>query len=127
MVAPAEKASLLGSQCDSKQCRVQFVTPMSCFIQSMCNSLAFRTSVLLRRLHNLDMFMDVYPLGVFRLFLKKVADIIAPKQSIIFRRLIRLGSFPDCWRSANLTDIRKGAPSPDTQKLPTHISNPHSV
>ena len=30
-VAPAEKASLLGSQFDSKQCREQFMTPLSCF------------------------------------------------------------------------------------------------
>ena len=37
-VAPAEKASLLGSQFDSKQCRVKFVIPLSCFPQSRCNS-----------------------------------------------------------------------------------------
>ena len=53
--------------------------------------------------------------GVFPLFLKKLADIIAPKLSIIFRRLIRLGSFPVCWRSANVTAIPKGAPSPDKE------------
>ena len=29
VVAPDEKASLLGSQFDSKQCREQFVTPLS--------------------------------------------------------------------------------------------------
>ena len=29
VVAPAEKASLLGSQFDSKQCRGQFITPLS--------------------------------------------------------------------------------------------------
>ena len=43
----------------------------------------------------------------------KVPDIIAPKLSIIFRRLIRLGLFPECLRSANVTAIIKGAPSPD--------------
>ena len=42
VVAPAEKASLLGSQFNSKQCREQFV------------ALAFRTSVLLRILLDLD-------------------------------------------------------------------------
>ena len=41
-----------------------------------------------------DTYGGVDPLGVFPLFLKKVADIIAPNESIIFRRLIRLGSFP---------------------------------
>ena len=33
VVTPAEKASLLGSQFDSRQCREQFVTPLSCFPQ----------------------------------------------------------------------------------------------
>ena len=55
VVAPAEKASLLDSHFDSQQCREQFVTNLSCFPQSMCNSLAFRTSVLLRLLLDLDM------------------------------------------------------------------------
>ena len=44
-----------------------------------------------------------------------VADIIAPKLSIIFRGLIRRGSFPECWRSANVTAIPKGASSPDRE------------
>ena len=114
MVAPPEKASLLGSQFDSKQCREQFVAPLSCFPQSRCNYfLAFRTSVLQRLLLDLDRYGGVDSLSMFPLFLKKVADIIALKLSIIFRRLIRLGTFPECWRSANATAIPKSAPSPD--------------
>ena len=54
VVALAEKALLLGSQFDSKPCHEQFVTYLSCFPQSMCNSYAFRTSVLLRLLPDLD-------------------------------------------------------------------------
>ena len=63
----------------------------------------------------LDLFTygGVDLLGVFPLFLKMVADIIAPKFGIIFRGLIRWASFPECWRSANVTAIPKGAPSPD--------------
>ena len=49
------------------------------------------------------------------LFRKNVADICVPKLSIIFRRLIRLGSFPECWRSDNVTAIPKGIPSPDRE------------
>ena len=41
VVAPAEKASLLGSQFDSEQCRQQFITALSCFPQSRSNALAF--------------------------------------------------------------------------------------
>ena len=70
--------------------------PLSCFPQSRCNSLAIRTSVFLRLLLDLDTYWGVDPLGVFPMFLKKVADIIAPKLSLTFRKLIRLGSFPEC-------------------------------
>ena len=45
------------------------------------------------------------PLGVFHLFIMMVADIIAPKLSIIFYELIRPGSFPECWRFATVTAI----------------------
>ena len=95
-VAPAEKASLLGSQFDRKQCCNLFVTHLSSFPQSRCNSLAFRISVLLRLLPDLDTYGGVDPVGVFPQLLKKVVDIIAPEQSIIFYRLIRLWSFSDC-------------------------------
>ena len=106
--SPAEKASLLDSQFDSKHCREQFVTPLSCFLQSRCNSLAFRTPVILRLLHDLDTYGGVDPLDVFPLFLKIVSDIIAPK----LRGLICHGSFLECWRSAIVTAIPKGAQSP---------------
>ena len=73
--------------------------------------MTFRTSVFLRLLLDFDTYRGVDSLGVFHLFLKKVADIIDPKLSIIFHRLICLGSFTECWRSANVTAIPKGAPS----------------
>ena len=59
--------------------------------KSRCNSLVFRTSILLRKLPDLDTYGGVDPFGVFPLFPKKVADIIGPKLSIIFCRLIRQG------------------------------------
>ena len=36
---------------------------------------------------------------------------MAPRLSVVFRRLVRLGSFPACWRQANVTPIPKGPPS----------------
>ena len=71
--------------------------------------MTFRTSVLLRLLLDLDMYGCDDSLGVFPLFLKKIDDIIAPKLSIIIPRLNRLGSFHECWRSANVTAIPKAA------------------
>ena len=51
------------------------------------------------------------PLGMFPLFLKRTADVMAPGLSEVFRRLVSLGSFPACWRQANVTTIPKGPPS----------------
>ena len=89
VMVPVEKASFLGSQFESKQCREQFVTPLACFLRYRCNSLAFQTPVLLHLL------LILAHLGVLIIwecpqFRKMVADIIAPKLSINFRWLIRL-------------------------------------
>ena len=94
--APAEKASLLGFQFDSKQCREQFVTLLSYFPQSWYNSLTFRTPVHQRLFLALDTYGGSDPLCVFPLILKMVAGIIDPKQCIISRGLIRQGSVPEC-------------------------------
>ena len=40
-----------------------------------------------------------------------MADVLAPRLSVVFRRLLRLGSFPACWRQANVTPIPKGSSS----------------
>ena len=34
-----------------------------------------------------------------------------PRLSVVFRRLVRLGSFPPCWRQANVTPIPKSPQS----------------
>ena len=36
---------------------------------------------------------------------------MASRHSVVFRRLVRLGCFPACWRQANVTPIPKGPPS----------------
>ena len=76
VVAPAEKASLLGSQFDSKQCPEQFVTPLSCSPQSEFNSLAFWIPVRRRLLVGLDTYGGIDPMGVFPLFLKMVGILL---------------------------------------------------
>ena len=81
----------------------------------MCNLLAFRTSVLLCLLLDLDTYGGVNPLVAFHLFLQKVVDIIAPKRCINFCRLVGFGLFPECWQSANVTAIPKGAPFHDRE------------
>ena len=46
----------------------------------------------------------------FFLFLKRT-DVMAPRLSVMFRRLVCLGSFPACWRQTNVTPIPKGPQS----------------
>ena len=48
---------------------------------------------------------------MFPLFRKRTADVLAPRLSVVFRRLVRLGSFPACCRQANVTPILKSPPS----------------
>ena len=59
--------------------------------------------------------MDPYggtdPLGMFPLFPKRIANVMAPRLSVVFLRLVRLGSFPACCRHTNVTPIPKGPPS----------------
>ena len=37
----------------------------------------------------------------------KIADVLAPKLAVIIRILIQQGSFPVCWRTANITALPK--------------------
>ena len=52
--------------------------------------------------------MGALPLGMFPLFLYRTADVLAPCLSVVFRRLVRLGSFLAFWRQADVTPIPKG-------------------
>ena len=72
---------------------------------------AFRSSEVRRLLLDLYPYGDTDPLGMFRLFLKGTADVLAPSLSVVFRWLVRLGSLPACWRQANVTLIPKSPPS----------------
>ena len=60
---------------------------------------------------DLDPYGGTDPLGMFDLFLKRTADVMAPHLRVVFRRLVCLGSFQACWRQANVTPIPKGPPS----------------
>ena len=51
------------------------------------------------------------PIGYVSSFFKRTADVLAPRLCVVFQRLVRLGSFPPCWRQAHDTPIRKGPPS----------------
>ena len=91
-MALAEKTSLMGSQFDTKQCREQFVTALSCFPQSTVGAIHWPSGLLSFCVCLLILtHMVVLILLGFPLFLKMVADIIAPKLRIIFCVLISSG------------------------------------
>ena len=48
---------------------------------------------------------------MFPLFLKRTADVLAPRLSVVFLRLVRVGSFPACWKQTSVTHISTGPPS----------------
>ena len=47
----------------------------------------------------------------FFFFLRELLMFWPPRLIVVFRRVVRLGSFPACWRQANVTPIPKGPPS----------------
>ena len=105
------KADLLSVHFDGKQSRESVDMPLTCHLSPNFTSFAFRSSEVRILLLDLDPYGGSNPLGMFRLFLKRIADVLAPRISVVFRRLVRLCSFSACWRQANVTPIPKGPPS----------------
>ena len=102
------KADLLSDHFDGKQSRESVDLPLTCHLSPSLVTFTLRSSEVRRLLLELDPYGGTDPLGMFPLFLKKTADVLAPRLSVVFRRLLRLGSFPACWRQANVTPISKG-------------------
>ena len=105
------KVNLLSDHFDSKQPREAVDLPLSCHPSPSLTTFAFRSSVVRRLLLFLDPYGGTDPLGMFPLFLKRTADVMAYRLSEVFRRLVCLGSFPACWRQANVIPIPKGPSS----------------
>ena len=105
------KAVLLFVHFDSKQSREAVDLPLTCHRSPSLTTFAFRSRKFKRLLLDLDPYAGTDPLGMFLLFLKRTADVMAPRLSVVFRRLVCLGRFPACWRQANVTPIPKGQPS----------------
>ena len=78
-----------------------------------------------RLLLNLDSYGVTPPLGMFPIFLKRAADVLATRLSVVFLWFIRLGSFPACWSLAIVTpQFRKVHLLPQwpiTDKFPEHL------
>ena len=105
------KADLLSDHFDSKQSREAVDLRLTCHPSPSFTTVAFRSSEVRCPLLDLGPDGDTDPLGMFHLFLKRIADVMPPRRSVLFRWLVRLGSFPACWRQANFTIVPKGPPS----------------
>ena len=90
------KADLLSDHFDGKRSRESVDLPLTCHRSPSLTSFAFRSSEVRRLLLDLDPYGGSDPLGMSPLFLKKTADVLVPRLSVVFQRLVRLGSFPAC-------------------------------
>ena len=105
------KTDQLSDHFDSMQSRETVDLPFTCHPSPSLTTFAFRSSEVIRLLLDFDPYGGTNPMGMFPTFLKRPVDVMAPHLSIVFRRLVRLCSFPACWRQANVTPIPKGPPS----------------
>ena len=105
------KADLLSDHFDSKQQREAVDLPFTCHPSPSLTTFTFRLSEVRCLMLDLDPYGGTDPLGMFPIFVKRTADVMAPCLSAVFWWIVRLGSFPACWRQANLTPIPRGPPS----------------
>ena len=104
------KPDLLSDHFDSKQYGQAVDLPLTCHPSPSPSTFAFRSREVRRLLLDFHPYGGTDRLGMFPLFLKRTVDVMAPRLDV-FRRLVRLGSFPPCWRQANVTPIPKVLPS----------------
>ena len=79
--------------------------PLTCHPSPGLTTFAFRSSEVRYFLLDFDPYSDTDPLGMFHLFLREL--MLWPLSWLVFRRLVRLGSFLACWRQANVLQLRK--------------------
>ena len=114
------KADLLPDHFDGKQSREAVDLLLTGHPSPSLTTFVFRSNEVRRLLLDLDPYGGTDPLGMLPLFIKKTADVMTPCLSVVFRRLVHLGSFPACWRQANVTPIPKGPPS-------SSVANYHQI
>ena len=105
------KADLLSDHFDGKQSRESVDLLLTYHPSPRLTTFAFWSSEVRRLSLDLDPYGGTNPSGMFPYFLNRTTYVLAPHLSVVFRRLVRLGSFPVCRRQANVSPITKGPPS----------------
>ena len=90
------KADLLSDHFDSKQSSEAVDLPLTCHPSPSLTTFAFRSSEVRSLLLDLDPYGGTDPLGMFPLFFKRTADVMALHLSVVFQQLVCLGSFLAC-------------------------------
>ena len=83
------KVDMLSAHFDGKQSRDPVDLPSTCHLSPSLNTFAFRSREVKRLLLDLDSYGGTDPMGMFPLFLKKTAEVRAPRLAVVFRRLLR--------------------------------------
>ena len=105
------KADLLSDQFTSNQSREAVDLQVTCHPSPSLTTFAFRSREVRRHLLDLDPYGGTTHWVCFLFFLRELLMLWLPRLSLVFRKLVRLGSFPACWRQANVAPIPKGPPS----------------
>ena len=87
------KADMLSAHFDGKQSRDPVDLPTTCHPFPSLTTFAFRSREVKRLLLDLDSYGGTDPLGMFPLFLKRTAEVVDPRLSVVFRRLLRWVGF----------------------------------
>ena len=90
------KADKLLANFYGKQSRDPVDLPSTRHPSTSLNTFAFRSREVKRLLLNLDSCGDTDPLGMFPLFLKRTAVVLASRLAVLFCPLLRLFIFPVC-------------------------------
>ena len=98
---------------DDKQCQDRFQQPQAYDPSPVLCSGAFRYSFICSLLLDLDSYGGNDSNGMLSLFYKQVVRELVPKLAVIFRHLVRRGSFQACWRLVDVVPVPKGSASSD--------------
>ena len=85
------KADMLSAHFDGKQSRDPVDLPSTCNLSPSLTTFAFRAREVKRLLLDLDSYGGTDRFCMFPLFLKKTAEVLAPRLVVVFRRLFRFG------------------------------------
>ena len=102
MCGSVGKADLLSDHFDSKQSREAVDLPLTCYPSPSLTTFAFGSSEVRRLLLDLDPYRGTTHWVCFLFFLRELLMLWPPRLSVVFRWLVRLGSFPACWRQCEV-------------------------